>query len=173
MEDRRIYLMAQFDKATDRRLADVYGRLVAMGLTGEQTTGIPYHITIGSFAPECEEQVLKRLQSVSLSTKAFDVNLSNIGLFGQRVLFIAPSINTELLNLHDDLIPSEPMIGCHNWVAHVTIFVGSPDEVSAATPIVAQSFSPFPAKIESVAVFEFFPSRFIGEYKLGTPSAKL
>ena len=166
MKDKRIYLLAQFDENTNKTLAGIYGKLVQAGLSGEQTKGIPYHFTLGSFDLESEAKVLERVQAVSLKSKAFDITLSHIGLFGLRVLFLAPSMNTELLNLYRDLVPDESISGCHNWVAHATILIDSPENIQAAATIAAQSFSPFAAKIESIGVYEFFPKKFLAEYKL-------
>ncbi|WP_438431566.1 2'-5' RNA ligase family protein [Gorillibacterium sp. sgz500922] len=166
MEEPRIYLIAQFDKSTNQKLADIYDVLAQTGLIGEQTQGIPYHFTLGSFALECRDQVLERVQSVSLHSKAFDIHLNHIGLFGLKVLFIAPSMNMELLHLYKDLVPSEPISGYHHWVAHATILIDDPERMRTAIPIVAQSFSPFAARIESIGVYEFFPEKFIAEYPL-------
>lgn len=166
MEGKRIYLLAQFDKDTNNKLSEIYGQLVQAGLTGTQTKGIPYHFTLGSFDLECGPQVMERAQTVSLKTKAFDISLSYIGLFSLSVLFIAPSVNAELINLYRDLVPDEGISGCHKWVAHASILIDSADNIQAAVPIVARSFYPFAARIESIGVYEFFPLKFLAEYKL-------
>ena len=64
MEDKRVYLLAQFDEPTNQKLADIYDKLVRAGMTGEQTQGIPYHFTLGSFAVGCESEVLARAQAL-------------------------------------------------------------------------------------------------------------
>ena len=166
MADKRIYLVAQFDENTNKSLAGIYAKLVGKGLIGEQTKEISYHFTLGSFDLECEHQVLERVQIVCAKTRAFDICLSHIGLFGQKVLFLAPSMNTRLLKLYKDLVPDAAIDNCHNWVAHATILIDSLENIQAAIPIVAQSFSPFIAQIESIGIYEFFPKRFIAEYHL-------
>lgn len=92
MDDKRIYLLAQFDKDAQQKYAGIYEKLVRAGLTGEQTPDIPYHLTLGSVALGCKDRLLERIQSVCQNTKAFDISLNHMGLFGQRVLFIAPSM---------------------------------------------------------------------------------
>ena len=166
MENPRIYLLAQFDERTQQSLADIYSKLAGVGFIGEQTPGIPYHFTLGSFDLDRKNQVLERVQAVSSNTKAFDIRLSHIGLFGLNVLFIAPSMNIELLNLYSDLVPDGPISGQHNWVAHATLLLDKPDAIQRALPIVAQSFAPLIAKIESIGVYEFFPKKFIADYRL-------
>jgi len=166
MDDKRIYLIAQFDKSTNKKLAGIYDKLVQAGIIGEQTQGIPYHITLGSFELGSETQVMERTQSVCKQTKSFDIALNYIGLFGLKVLFLAPSMNTELLKLFRDLIPDGTITGSHKWVAHATILMDSPNHIQAAIPIVSQAFSPVIAQIVSVGVYEFFPKKFITEYRL-------
>ena len=161
MENRHIYLLAQFDANTNQLLAEIYQKLKLTGLTGEQTPNLPYHITLGRFNTEQKEQVLDRVAEVCRSMKAFGVNLSYIGLFGLRVLFIAPAMNNELLLLHDAVIPNESTSGVHNWVAHATMLIDEPIAIQKALPIVVQSFSPIAARIESIGVYEFFPAKFI------------
>lgn len=166
MDDERIYLLAQFDENTNKKLADIYIQLAQAGIIGEQTKGIPYHITLGSFDLEHETEVSERTQTVCRKTKAFDIALNYIGLFGLKVLFLAPSMNTELLKLYNDLVPSGTVNGSYHWVAHATILMDNPDHIQAAIPIVSKAFSPFIARIESIGVYKFFPKKFIAEYRL-------
>ena len=166
MEDKRIYLLAQFDETTNQTLASIYDRLLQAGLNGEQTKAIPYHFTLGSFDLDCAPQILERVKAVCATTKAFDIGLTHIGLFGLRVLFLAPSVNTQLLNLYENFVPGEEIDDCHNWAPHATIIIDDPNNIQAAIPIVAQSFSSFIAKISSIGVYEFFPKKFIAQYDL-------
>lgn len=168
MEDKRIYLLAQFDESANKTLEAMFEKLLQAGLVGEQTKGIPYHFTLGSFDLQDETQVVERVKSVSATTKAFDIVLTHIGLFGLKVLFLSPSVNTQLLTLYKDLVSDGEISGCHNWIPHATILIDSPDNIQAAIPIVAQSFSPFSARISSIGVYEFFPKRFVAQYDLAT-----
>lgn len=166
MEEKRIYLIAQFDENTNQRLTAIYDKLLEEGLKGEQTLGIPYHFTLGSFPLDHRDKVLKDTKELCMKTKAFDISLSHIGLFGQRVLFIAPSMNLELLTLYNNAIPGESINGCHNWVAHATVLIDTPDNIAKAIPIVAKLFSPICAKVKSIGIYEFFPKKFLAEYSL-------
>jgi hypothetical protein len=168
MEDRRIYILAQFDENTNQTLSSIYDNLLQAGLTGEQTKEIPYHFTLESFDLNCEPQVLERVKAVCAETKAFDVGFTHIGLFGMNVLFLAPSVNIPLLKLYEKLIPNAEINSCHNWVPHATILIDSPGNIQTALPIVAQSFSSFNAKISSIGVYEFFPKKLIAEYNFSS-----
>ena len=114
MEDKRIYLVALLDEASNKKMATIYDELLQAGLVGEQTKNIPYHFTLGSFDLESEKEILENAQSICLKTKTFDISIHHIGLFGLKVLFLAPSINTELLTLYNDLVPNEFINGYHH-----------------------------------------------------------
>ena len=161
MENQHIYLLAQFDADTNKLLADIYQKLNLAGLKGKQTPNLPYHFTLGRFNTEQENQMIDFTEKACQNIKSFDIQLSHIGLFGLEVLFVAPTINRELLHLHDTLAPRESTSDDHNWVAHTTIIIDEPSAIQKVLPIVAQSFSPITAKIESIGVYEFFPTRFI------------
>lgn len=89
-------------------------------------------------------------------------------MFGLKVLFIAPAINTELLELYSGLLPNEPISGYHNWVAHATILIDKPRNIETAIPIVAESFTPFAATIEKIGVLAFPPAKLIAQFELST-----
>ena len=166
MDEKKIYLIAELDEASNKKLAGIYDRLFSIGLIGEQTKGIPYHFTLGSFAPECQKQVFEHTQEICSKTKAFEINLGHIGLFGLKVLFIAPSINIELLKLYGDLTPDKSINGVHNWVAHATMLIDSPVNIKTAIPIVSEEFTPFTATVARVSMLEFPPVKIIKNFEL-------
>ena len=167
MDDKRLYLIAKLDAATQQNLTRLYTALVDAGSSENPKPSIPFHITMASFEPTQEAEVLARTKAVCAKTSPFSLTLSNIGLFGSKVLFIAPAINQELLDLHNALDPLEPAVGVHNWVAHVTMLLDEPEPaILSAVPIVARTFSPTAAKVESIAVYEYPPARFMGEFPL-------
>ena len=165
MPDKALYLLAQFDERTQNILADYYSIFYQNGFVGNQTKNIPYHFTLGSLDVDREEQLIDMLDKVCSNTKCIDISLSYIGLFGQNVLFIAPSMNFELLNLQQSFFAGGSR-GCHKWAAHATLLIDEPETILKAVPIITDKFKPFKARIESVGLYEFFPTRFIKECKL-------
>jgi hypothetical protein len=138
------------------------------GFIGNQTKNIPYHFTLGSCCVDCEEELAKELDKICLETTCIDINLAHIGLFGLNVLFVAPNMNFELQKLQRNFF-NDCGRGYHYWSAHATLLIDEPQTILKALPIVADSFKPFKAQIESVALYEFFPARFIKECKLDCP----
>lgn len=49
MQDKKLYLIANFDSETQNILAGYYNILMQNGFIGNQTKNIPYHFTLGFF----------------------------------------------------------------------------------------------------------------------------
>jgi 2'-5' RNA ligase len=169
MDEKRLYLVALMDEAANRELDGLNRTLVSLGLCQNPQLGIPFHITLASFDPQREAEVMRRARDVCARTDAFSLQLSGLGLFGLKVLFVAPAVNRELIGLHDALDPLQPTAGAHQWVPHVTLLIDEPDgNIQKAVPIVAEAFVPAVARVESVSVYEFPPARFVGRFPLRT-----
>ncbi len=166
MEGRHLFTVAQFDADTEQRLGKLYLALVNEGLTGTQTKGIPYHITLGTFDVEDEAEVVMRAQAAARGAAAFTLRLAYLGLFGLNVLFVAPAVKRELLDLRKAIVPDGESADEFPWVAHTTLLMDEPGAIQRAVPVAAQSFTPFRAAVESIGVYEYFPERKIGVYPL-------
>ncbi|HPF87064.1 MAG TPA: 2'-5' RNA ligase family protein [Candidatus Limiplasma sp.] len=166
MEEKHIYAIAQFDAQTQQRLSALYLQLVNAGFTGTQTKGIPYHITLGTFDVADEALVASRAQAAARNARAFSIRLAFIGLFGLDVLFLAPAVKRQLLDLHQAIVPCGDSADEHPWVAHTTLLMDTPDVIRQAVSVAAQHFIPFRATVESIGVYEFFPEREVGVFPL-------
>ena len=166
MQDKHLYVLAQYDLDTQRRLNDLYQVLINHGFIGTQTTGIPHHITLGKFDVKNEVPVVERVQEAAANAQAFTLRLAYLGLFGLRVLFIAPAVKRELLDLLHAVAPKGSTADEFPWTAHTTLLMDEPEAIQRAIPVAAEHFLPFRATIESLGVYEFFPEREIGVYPL-------
>lgn len=165
MNDKYLYLLAQFDKETQGVLAGYYDILQQNGFVGNQTKNIPYHFTLGKKDVDYEKQLIDDLDIICASTTCIDIHLSHIGLFSSKVLFIAPDMNFELLTLQQKFFPQIGN-GAYNWTAHATMLLDEQDKILNALPTMTETFKSFIARIESIGLYEFFPMRFIKEYSL-------
>jgi len=156
-EEKRVYLVAHLDEAAERKFYELYGLLQKAGMRGVQMHDFPHHITLGDYDLSQKDQVLARAQEVCQNTRVFSVRYHSLGLFGLHVLFAAPGVNRELLDLREALVPEKPSPDLYEWVAHTTLLMDEPETVLKAIPIVANAFEPFTAIVESVGVYEFSP----------------
>lgn len=164
MGDKILYVMAKYDKETEIKFNNIKKSLLSAGLSKDDTLNFPSHITLGSYELHKENELKDKIKNICKNTKRIPVSFNNIGLFKMEILFIAPSVTHDLLNLQENFNSSYP--NNFNWVAHTTMLNNTPEIIQKALPIICENFSPFSGYIESVALYEFSPSRFILEEKL-------
>ena len=153
-QDKRLYIMAGFDPDTERRLSERERLLENKGFHGQQTRGIPHHLTLGDCPTKQEEQVRALVARVAAETAAFPVTFNHLGLFsGGRVLFAAPDASHELLSLRERFGPA------FNWTPHATLLIAEPELIVRAVTPAIQAFEPFDGRVESLLLYEFFPAR--------------
>lgn len=156
MEDKFLCVMAGYDEPTEKELVALQRKLYDKGYVGEHTKGIPQHITLGTFEVSREREIKELVKAVSESTEAFHITFSHIGLFtGGKVLFIAPDMNRELLELKEKFGESR------GWAPHTTMLIDEPEVIHKALPVVVENFKSFEGRIECIYLYEFWPTRFI------------
>lgn len=165
MEEKFLCLIATFDEETSKRMKEIEHIINEAGIVGNQTLDIPHHITMAYFDTSREDEIKQLLQDVCSKTKSFDLAFNHIGLFGMKVMFLAPDVNYQLLELHKSF-DKDCIMNSTGWTAHATILIDEPEIIQKALPLVAQNFEELNARVESVSLYEFFPTRFIAECKL-------
>ncbi len=156
MMDKFLCVMAGYDINTEKRLSDIQNKLYEKGFVGNHTKDLPQHITLGTFPVDKEGEVFNLLNKVSKETRQFDITFNHIGIFGgSQVLFIAPDTNYSLLKLKENFGDS------FNWTPHTTMLIDKTENVSRAMPIVVEYFEAFQGQVQTIHLYEFWPSRHI------------
>ena len=166
MADKSLYVLAGYDSQTEKYLSEMQNKLYELGFFGSQTKDIPMHFTLGSYSIEQEEELKKRLEDVAREHNAFEVSFNHIGLFKlpeSEVLFVAPEVNSDLLNLKDNFRDSNDKF---EWSAHTTLLIDIPETIHKAIPIVMDEFSAFKGKVTTLYLYEFWPTRHISKVNL-------
>ncbi|MGI6005726.1 MAG: 2'-5' RNA ligase family protein [Christensenellales bacterium] len=160
MAENRLCVLAEFDRTTQLKLRELQQRLRESGFKGTQNTrDVPYHMTLGLYAPGRERELHARMNEACDGLAVFDVVLNHLGLFGLEVLFMAPAPSRELLRLRErfDLNCVED---AHIWTPHVTLLMESSKEhVLGALPVAAEHFSVIHARVERISLFRFWPAQ--------------
>jgi len=165
MEKKFLTVFAVFDDKTQRKLKDLQDEILSVGLVGTQTMDIPFHLSLGSFPVEMEEELKLRIKSVCSERSNFEILLEKVGSFGNKVLFIEPKINQELIDLHN-LFDGNFANG-FDWHPHATMFCGADEDVVKAREILNTNFkNSLKTKIVSIQMGEFFPTRMISNESL-------
>ncbi len=157
--DKFLTVFAVFDEQTQQKLTCYQTEIFKLGALGTQTMGIPFHLTLGSFPVNMEKELVERIASVSENHFKFNVALSQIGHFGNKVLFAEPEESSALLELHSIFDGNYPY--GHPYHAHATLFQGDETDVIKAKNLMNEIFTPIDATIVSIQMGEFFPTRMI------------
>lgn len=166
MAEQFLTLMADLDEESQNKMNYWYKELQDKGFDGQQTHGLPFHISLASYSLEKESEAIELVQKMGDSFSEIPVYISHIGVFpGGKVLFGAPDMSPELLALYD---ASTKIDNIHNfiWTPHATMLIDEPDVISNALPIFAKSFIPFFGKIERLHLCAFWPTREIATIQL-------
>ena len=163
MSDKHLYVLATFDGALTEQIKNIGSALDAQGLTGQQTPGLPPHITLGQFPCTDEALLRQRLSDLIGITPKVALTFHALGLFGLRVLFLAPDPSYELLALRRTLCP-----GGGDWTPHATLLIAGAETIQRAIPVAAgfNSFEGLHGAVECLSLWEFFPARHIADYRL-------
>lgn len=165
MAEKALYILAGYDAESDKRLSELQNKLYEQGFSGEHTKDIPQHITLGSYPNEKEGALIEQMRKIAESGKLVEVALNHVGVFpGAKVLFVAPDINRELLELKESFGESSDVF---DWTPHTTMLIDEPETIYKALPSVMESFVPFKGKIAVLHLYEFFPTRHILSVKIG------
>lgn len=154
--DKFLCVLGIFDEQTQRTLGEYQQAVLSQGFTGRQTMGIPFHVTLGTFGLDCREELEAKLQALEMGP--VEVFFSHMGLFqGQEVLFLAPDVNRELLAFKEAFSDEK------GWTAHTTMLIDSRENTRRGLDVLGERFQRFSGRIERAALYEFFPSKKLGE----------
>lgn len=159
MAEQFLTLMADLDDDSQAIMAGWYEALTKAGFDGQQTHGLPFHISLATYPLEREAEAISLARKLGEHWHEIPFYISHIGVFpGGRVLFGAPDMSPELLALHD---ASEEIASTQEyvWTPHATIMIDEPDIVARALPVLAGSFVPFYGKIVRLLLCAFWPTR--------------
>ena len=163
-QDKFLTVFAVFDDDSQQKLKAFQDSVLDLGYSGTQTLDIPFHISLGSFKTEAEQELTAKIKEACSQNNEFEIDLDKVNDFANKVLFIAPKENADLRRLHD-LFDGNFADG-FPWHAHTTILCGDEEQVIKAKAHLNKIFKPLTAKITGIQMGEFFPTRMLVQEKL-------
>ena len=156
MEEKFLCVMVGYDEETEMKLSDIQKELYLLGYSGTHTKNLPQHITLGTYDLQQKDELVLLIKSVAERTTSFNITFNHVGIFsGSKVLFIAPDSSKELLDLKENFGDS------FGWTPHTTMLIDEPNIIYEALPIVAEKFKAFKGKVNTIHLYEFWPTRHI------------
>lgn len=158
-KEKFITVMAVLDEATQCRLQSIQNEWNKTYGEDTHTRLTPFHITLGSYAPEETEKIVARIIEVCKGIKQIPVSFSGLNHFGNVVRFLEPEMSEELFNLHLHF-DSDYANGYPGWMPHVTVYRHrEPTEMSLDYQTLEKTARIQDAKIVGIELGEFFPAK--------------
>ena len=98
-DNKFLTVMAVFDDETQQKLANIQKSIIKNVGEGTQTMGIPFHLTLGSYSTDSKCEVVAQIEKVASGAKPFEIFLIGYNTFSDKVLFLEPTIQQELIDL--------------------------------------------------------------------------
>ena len=76
--DKKLYILAELDYDTQNIIKKYEKIIFDNGFVGNQTKDIPYHITMGEYPIECENDLKDLLDKINLEYKEFNISYSGL-----------------------------------------------------------------------------------------------
>ncbi len=160
-KDKFITVMAILDDKTQKIMEIMAKDMLQQYGPDLKTKGIPYHISLGSYAPEDVEMIVERIRQVAKETKPFEIKILGMNHFGNKVRFLEPELSEDLMNLHLHF-DSDYANGYPGWMPHATVYIHEePREIEVPEALAEKIETVKTAQIVGIELGEFFPAKFI------------
>ena len=160
-KDKFITVMAVLDERTQKIMESMAMDMLQQYGPDVKTKNIPYHISLGSYAPEETKEIVARVRQVAKETKPFEIKLLGMNHFGNKVRFLEPELSDDLMNLHQHF-DSDYANGYPGWMPHATVYIHEePMEIELTKELTEKMESVKTAKIVGLELGEFFPAKHI------------
>ena len=163
--DKKLYILAELDNDTQNVIKKYEKIIFDNGFVGNQTKDIPYHITMGEYPMECENDLKNLLDKIYLEYNEFNISYSGFGLFKLNVLYLNPCMNIKLIELYN-FINKANSYKDNDLSAHTTIYIDEPENVIRILPKIVENSEKINGKIKYISLYEFFPKRLIKRIEL-------
>lgn len=158
MAEAFLTLMAEYEAKTQQTMQIWSDALAEAGFRGQQTPGLPFHISMGTFPLEKEEEAKALTLKLAADFAPIELHLSHIGLYqGGKVLFAAPEGSARLAALRNSC--SSDSMGGHPWTPHSTILIDEQQNVIRALQVLLEHFAPLRAQLTRLRLCAFWPER--------------
>ena len=166
--DKYLTVMAVLDPDTQRRLTALREAFAGLYGPDTETAALPFHITLGSFPPEEEAEVVSRMKQAA-ALGPVPVRFSGLMLLGGRVRCLSP-MKTEALLRFQAPFDNDYAEGYPDWLPHSSVYRhGSPTEEKLPAPLPKMADEIRTGRIVELILGEFAPLRLVERVSLTPP----
>lgn len=161
-----IAVMAVLDEDTQKKLQALRNALICAYGPDTETADLPFHITLGSYAPEDEAVTVSRIRALAAASAPVSIRFSGLKLVGTNVRYMAPVLDKGLKQLHSHF-DSDYANGYPDWLPHASVYRHAlPAGETLPEEIVAMAEKIRDARITALELGAFGPLRHICRAKL-------
>lgn len=165
-----------FDKESNNHIRNILNFLKNNNIPLDEKT--EPHISLALYNDLYDEnKFLKELYDFSLNIQSFKISFSSIGIFltEESVLFFAPVVTKNLLNIHKKYHNTFSQYNYNtieyykpnNWVPHCTIAMNlTESQLTNAVEKIKDIFIPFSCNIVGIGLLKFLPNKKIKEFNI-------
>lgn len=162
-------IVLYFNRAAEKKIRDVWKALADRGISTEvSSSGIRPHITLAIYDELKCQPCRDELAKFAARTNRLEIRITHMGVFRQpeTVLFLAPTVTRELLDLHASIHES---MAAHagsswevyqpaKWVPHCTLAMNLDDgKLSQAITCCRSIELPWQLHATGIGAVEFVP----------------
>ena len=148
-------VFAVFDDNTQYKLNMLKQIISHNNIVGNMITDIPFHISLGSYPLDMKEELINKIKEIATIENSFEINLQKIQHFDNKVLFVKPRKNDNLIELQKNF--DNNFADKYKFYPHVTLFCG----VKILKRLIKNVFESFTGYITSLYIGEFYPTQII------------
>lgn len=173
MQENSLVVMIHFDAQTNEHIH----QLKVTACEKQSTCDLfPIHLSIGLYSGIHEAELVAWTKKFAKNHKPFSITFDKIGMFGDRVCYLAPQMSTDLLIFYSDYHQKYDDFASESgqyyslkngkWVPHCTLFMSDTESIKPAFSAVEQIFIPFSGTVESISVGQDNPVKNIAHFPL-------
>lgn len=177
MEENYLSALALFDEQSTERIARLKATLCEFGVACDL---LPPHITLGAYVGLPPAPLIEWTGQFARARQWLPVQFNHIGLFGEKVCFVAPRVDEGLLALHRDFhekfdensgeVGYNYTLRSNNWTPHCTLYLGEVTDTRRVLPVMLQNFAPFSGFVSRIAVGQSVPIEQLAVFDMQRPN---
>lgn len=160
-------VILRFDEGTESRVLKLIKDIAEVSANSYMIEyGIPPHVSLTIFSKENDTGIKDIIVDFAKQLNHFEIKFDSIGVFNPYVIFLAPVVTSDLINISSDLNNKISPVASNlndyylpaRWVPHMALGVKmNVEELLKAFKALQKDFHPFSGKVMKIALAECEP----------------
>jgi len=164
-EEKTLCVMGTFEAETQTRFEAIKAKIRGSGC---EVDGQPPHVTFGIYSGVSRAEMVRYIEDIAEGFHKTKLFFGHVGVFPEtQVLFVAPSVTQELLDMHatihahfDNFCFDKNCLYSlqgGKWIPHITLATPKNCQPQDVLAIILDEFAPFEGEITHIKITEQEP----------------